>query len=77
MQYQDSSISVYTDGTIGKITINAASGTRQLRFGNLTPNASYTIQRDGVSFLTATSDANGTILFTTSGTGSHEYKLNY
>lgn len=73
--YMGNAFSAYASTTISKITPTINSGTINIQFSSLTPNTSYTVRKNGVNFITITSNAAGEITFTTSGTGTHAYEV--
>lgn len=75
VNYMGGRVSVYTDNTESRIAIDISSGTRNIKFGSLTPGNSYTVYKNGTTFAVLTADSNGYVKFATSGTGNHEYKV--
>lgn len=73
--YKGNIFSAYASTTVSRITATIESGTVNIQFASLIPNQSYTVLKDGVTFVTETSDALGQLTITTSGTGTHSYEI--
>ncbi len=73
--YKGNIFSAYASTTVSRITAAIESGTVNIQFASLIPNQSYTVLKDGVTFVTETSDALGQLTITTSGTGTHSYEI--
>ncbi|MFC5404264.1 hypothetical protein [Cohnella soli] len=76
VNYKGSDATVYGSTTQTKVTLTTGSTALSIKIGSLVPNASYTVYRDNVSTTSFTADANGFVSFNTSGSGTHEYKIN-
>lgn len=73
--YDGAAVSVHASTTATTVTIDSDSGSKWLKIGNLAPNTTYAVQRDGAAWQTYTADSAGFIRFATTGAGEHSYQI--